>query len=96
MEHESGTENTVPKLLDQAELLMQDFVEFQKQLILTKTMILNFDQLNNQLYLLEKEFQEFIIWRQRSILNPMKNYPTISLSGLFASIPIPLETVENL
>jgi hypothetical protein len=24
------TENTVPKLLDQAELLMQDFVEFQK------------------------------------------------------------------
>jgi hypothetical protein len=30
MEHESGTENTVPKLLDQAELLMQDFVEFQK------------------------------------------------------------------
>jgi hypothetical protein len=57
-------------------------------------MILNFDQLNNQLYLL-KEFQEFIIL-QRSILNPMKNYPTISLSGLFASIPIPLETVENL
>jgi hypothetical protein len=29
MEHESGTENTVPKLLDQAELLMQDFVEFK-------------------------------------------------------------------
>jgi hypothetical protein len=59
-------------------------------------MILNFDQLNNQLYLLEKEFQEFIILAARSILNPMKNYPTISLSGLFASIPIPLETVENL
>jgi hypothetical protein len=58
-------------------------------------MILNFDQLNNQLYLLEKEFQEFIILAARSILNPM-NYPTISLSGLFASIPIPLETVENL
>jgi hypothetical protein len=29
MEHESEL-NTVPKLLDQAELLMQDFVEFQK------------------------------------------------------------------
>jgi hypothetical protein len=29
MEHESGTENTVPKLLDQAELLMQDFVELK-------------------------------------------------------------------
>jgi hypothetical protein len=41
-------------------------------------MILNFDQLNNQLYLLEKEFQEFIILAARSILNPMKNYPTIS------------------
>jgi hypothetical protein len=58
-------------------------------------MILNFDQLNNQLYLLEKEFQEFIILG-KGHLNPMKNYPTISLSGLFASIPIPLETVENL
>jgi hypothetical protein len=39
------------QIVNQAELLMQDFVEFQKQLILTKTMILNFDQLNNQLYL---------------------------------------------
>jgi hypothetical protein len=70
MEHESGTENTVPKLLDQAELLMQDFVEFQKQLILNKTMILNFDQLNNQLYLLEKEFQEFIILAAKVNIEP--------------------------
>jgi hypothetical protein len=52
MEHELR----IQFIVDQAELL-QDFVEFQKQLILNKTMILNFDQLNNQLYLLEKSFR---------------------------------------
>jgi hypothetical protein len=59
MEHESGTENTVPKIRP-GWIVDARFRWIPKQLILTKTMILNFDQLNNQLYLLEKEFQEFI------------------------------------
>jgi hypothetical protein len=51
-------------------------------------MILNFDQLNNQLYLLERVSGVYNLGGKVNI-EPMKNYPTISLSGLFASIPIP-------
>jgi hypothetical protein len=89
MEHESGTENTVPKLLDQAELLMH-FVEFQKQLILTKTMILNFDQLNNQLYLLEKEFQEFIILAAK-----VKNNEELSYDFIVRTIRLYTYTIRD-